>query len=187
MSPAIYAMVDAGDAVIVAPTGTEVEILFPTEDIIAAYRKGNPSLAVINSLTLSIPAEEIENAYGINPPERLLMVLSTEKDKFFADNKITDSETSFLLTYSAASGAYELSDLREYIITMMEKENITSDDCRFTLTPVNVETETTSSNYYYEGTTYVTSISPYVTKLAMTKLDLGNAKIKLTFSRQSAD
>lgn len=187
MSPAIDAMVDAGDAVIVAPTGTEVEIIFPTEDIIAAYRKGNPSLAVINSLTLSIPAEEIENTYGINPPDRLLMVLSTEKDKFFADNKITDSKTSFMLTYSAAAEAYVLSDLREYIITMMEKESITADDCRFTLTPVNVETETTSSSYYYEGTTYVTSISPYVTKPAMAKLDLGKAKIKLTFSRQSAD
>ena len=47
------------------------------------------------------------------------------------------------------------------------------------------EAGTTTSSYYSSGTTYITNVSPYVTKPAMVKLNLEKAKIKLTYSKQS--
>lgn len=187
MSAEIQNMVNAGDAVIVAPTGTEVEVTFPASEIIASFRAGNAALSVLNSLSMKIPAEEIANNYGIEPPAQLLLVLSKDKAKFFADNKITDNKTSFMATYNATTKSYTFSDMRQYILDLLDKENLTAEDYTFTITPVNVETETTSSTYYSSGTTYVTSISPYVTKPAMTKLNLNDAKIIFTFTRQSVN
>lgn len=186
MSQQLTSMVDNGEAVVVAPTGTEVEISFPTRDVISTYKAGSPILSVLNSLSFSIPAATIENSYGIEPPTNLLMVLASEKDEFFAKNKITDNRTSFMATYSATTKSYVFADLRQYIIDMMDKSSVSDADCTFILTPVNVETETSESSYYSSGTTYVTNIAPYVTRPSMTRLDLKNAKIILTFSRQSS-
>ena len=50
-----------------------------------------------------IPAEEISNEYGINPPPNLLFVKSSEKDKFFAESQITDDINTFYATYDEAT------------------------------------------------------------------------------------
>lgn len=184
MSPELTAMVNEGENVIVAPTGTEIEIAFPTQDIIKTYNNGSAKLSVLNSLTFSLPAEEIANNYGITPPTNLLMVIASQKEEFFAKNKITDNRISFLGTYSEATKTYTFSDMRLYLLDMIEKGSISADDCTFVLTPVNVETETVQ-NSYGSSTSYITNISPYVTKPAMAKLNMPDAKIKLTFSRQS--
>ena len=186
MSTSLTERIAAGDPILVAPAGTEVQLTFPTARLIEAYRSGAGQLSVLNDLTFTIPAEEIANDYNIAPPEQILLILSNLKDKFFADNKITDSKTSFVATYNAATKSYTFSSMRQYLLQMLEKTSITDDDCTFTITPVNVQNETTSSSYYSSGTTYVTTIGPYVTKPAMVNLDIKNAKIKLTFTRQSA-
>ena len=186
MSDQLKTMIADGKTVIVPPTGTEVEIKFPAAQIISSYKAGSPILSVLNTLSFSIPASEIENTYGIEPPTNLLMVLASEKDEFFAKNKITDNRKSFMATYSATTKSYVFSDMRLYILDMMEKSTLSEDDFTFIITPVNVETETSQSSYYTSGTTYVTTIAPYVTRPSMANLDLEKAKIILTFSRQSA-
>lgn len=187
ISPQLSSMAQSGEPLIVAPTGMEVTLRMPTRELIKSYLTGAGSLSVLNTLTMSIPAETIENDYGINPPEQVLMVLANEKDKFFADNKITDNKTSFIATYNSTTKTYNFNDMRAYLNTMLEKETISDDDCTFVITAVNVETESTSNSYYQTSTSYVTTISPYVTKPAMVKLNLADTKIKLTYTRQYAN
>lgn len=187
ISPELSTLALSGAPLIVAPAGMEVTMLMPTPDLIQAYRKGAGSLSVLNTLTLSIPAEEIANNYGINPPEQVLLVLANEKDKFFAENKITDNKTSFIATYNSTTKTYDFNDMRGYLAEMLEKETVTADDYTFALTAVNVETESSSNSYYQNSVSYVTTISPYVTKPAMVRLKLEDAKIKLTYTRQYAN
>ena len=178
-------MITSGDNLLVAPAGTEVELEFPLDAVLSSYRRGAGSLSVLNNVSCEIPAEEIANDYGIEVPQQVLMVLKNKKKEFFEKNKIADSKTSFMATYNSARKSYIFSEMRQYILDMLAKSAVTSDDWTFIITPVNVETETTSSSYYSSGTTYITNVSPYVTKPAMVKLNLEKAKIKLTYSKQS--
>lgn len=187
ISPEITALANSGKSIIVAPAGMEVEMAFPAQSIIDTYRKSSGNLSVLNSVTIDIPALAIDNDYGINPPENILMVLKSKKKDFFEQNKITDNKIAFLATYSEAKKMYSFPDMRQYIIDLLEKQSLDADDYIFTITPVNVETETTSSNYYQSGVSYITSISPYVTKPALVELDIPKAKIKVTFTRQYAN
>lgn len=187
ISPEITALANSGKSIIVAPAGMEVEMAFPAQSIIDTYRKSSGNLSVLNSVTIDIPALAIDNDYGINPPENILMVLKSKKKDFFEQNKITDNKIAFLATYSETKKMYSFPDMRQYIIDLLEKQSLDADDYIFTLTPVNVETETTSSNYYQSGVSYITSISPYVTKPALVELDIPKAKIKVTFTRQYAN
>ncbi|MCI9607508.1 MAG: DUF4270 domain-containing protein [Muribaculaceae bacterium] len=187
ISPELTTLAQTGAPLIVAPAGMEVTLQMPTPDLIQTYRKGAGSLSVLNTLTLSIPAEEIANDYGIDPPEQVLLVLANEKDKFFAENKITDNKTSFIATYNSTTKTYDFSEMRGYLAEMLEKETVAADDYTFVLTAVNVETESSSNSYYQTSVSYVTTISPYVTKPAMVRLKLEDAKIKLTYTRQYAN
>ncbi len=185
ISPEIRGMINSGDNILIAPAGTEVELTFPLTDILASYRRGASKLSVLNNVSFEIPAEEIANDYNIEVPQHVLMVLKNKKSEFFEENKIADSGTSFMATYDATKKSYTFSEMRQYILDMLEKSTVTADDWTFILTPVNLETETTSSSYYTSGTTYITNVSPYVTKPAMVKISLDKAKIKMTYSKQS--
>lgn len=185
ISPEIRGMITSGDNLLVAPAGTEVELEFPLDAVLSSYRRGAGSLSVLNNVSCEIPAEEIVNDYGIEVPQQVLMVLKNKKKEFFEKNKIADSKTSFMATYNSARKSYIFSEMRQYILDMLAKNAVTPDDWTFIIAPVNVETETTSSSYYSSGTTYITNVSPYVTKPAMVKLDLAKAKVKLTYSKQS--
>jgi len=178
----------AGEPIVVAPVGRDVEIEFPINSVIDYYQRHSGSLSVVNSLSFKIPAELIENEYGINPPQNLLLVLSDQKEKFFIENKLADNETSFYAAYNATDKCYKFSGMRNYLLKMLAKDNITPADFTFTLAPVTVVTETTSSNSYYGQTTeYVSSIDPYIGAPAMVKLDLDNAEVSLTFAKQTVD
>lgn len=184
ISPEVQARVDNGEPIILAPAGMDVEIEFPTRDIVASYKTNKGVISVINTLSFELPVEKVTNEYGINPPPYLLMVQSSKKDEFFADNDITDNKTSFYAAYNSSTGKYTFTGLRDYLISMLDKD-ITDDDVMFTLTPVNIATETTGSSYYSSGTQYVTDIYPYVDCPAMVKLLFDKAKIKLTYSKQT--
>ncbi len=183
ISEDVQSMADNGESVIVAPAGMDVQITFPTRDIVASYKENSGTLAVINTLTFEIPAETITNDYGIAPPPYLLLIKSSEKEEFFANNDVTDDRTSFYAAYDNSSNSYKFSSMRQYIIDMVNAESINDEDVTFTLTPVSIETETYSS--YYSETVYVNEIAPYVDAPTMVKLNLVNAKIKLTYSKQS--
>lgn len=185
MSENLKKMASGGENVIVSPAGMDVQLTFPTREIIERYRNASGNLSVVNSLYFEIPAEEIDNEYGINPPPYLLFVKSSEKESFFANSSITDDINSFYATYNESSKKYVFSDMRQYIMTMLKKETIEDKDVTFTLTPVNISTETTGSSYYYSGSTYINGVTPYITAPSMVKLNLQNAKIKFTYSKQT--
>ncbi len=184
LSDELKTMAENGDNIIVAPAGMDVEIKFPTNDILNFYRENGGDLTVINSLSFEIPAEEIANDYDITIPPYLMLILSSEKDKFFANSKITDDKTSFYAAYDEVNKKYSFTGLRQYLIDMRDKGELTDEDVTFTLTPVSITTESYSS-YYSSSSAYINEIVPYVQAPAMVKLNLDEAKIKLTFSKQT--
>lgn len=188
IAPQLNDMVAEGQPLIVAPAGLEVEMTFPLNDIIDFYREKSGRLSVINNLTMSIPATNISNTYGIRPPSQLLMVLKKDKDKFFEEGKVTDGVTSFYATFSDATDTYDFSSLRNYLLDALQREEpITADDFTFILTPVTVDAETVYDPYTGSQRVYVKSIVPYVQQPAMAKLRLDGAKIELTFTNQSVN
>lgn len=182
MADELTAMSQNGENIIVAPIGMDVELTFPTREIINSYNANQGELSVINSLSFEIPAEKITNDYNITPPPYLLLVKTSYKDEFFAKGDITNNAESFYAAYNAATHSYIFSDMRAYILDMIEKNEITDEDINFTLTPVSISTENYSS---YDETVYINSIVPYVQTPVMVRLRLDNAKIKFTYSKQT--
>lgn len=184
---ALQARIDAGEQILVAPVGRDVEMTFPLQKVIDYYHENAGSLSVVNTLTIDIPATAIENEYGIEPPTNLLLILKAKKDEFFRKNMLTDDISSFYATYDSANHRYRFSGLRGYLLEALKKESFTPDDYEFVLTPVNVETETNQSNSYYYNTpsTYVSAINPYVGAPALVKLDLDKCTVTFTFSKQT--
>lgn len=180
--------ISQGQQLVVAPAGYDVEIKFPIEDIIRYYKEHKGMLSVVNSLTMSIPVEKISNTYGIEPPKYLLMVKKSERQKFFENSEITDNVNSFYAEYSTSNNAYNFSSFRQYLLDAIAKidkgETLNPDDYTFLLTPVNIETETVSG--YYQNTTVVKTIAPYIDGPAMARLLIDDAEIQFTFSNQSS-
>lgn len=176
----------AGKSLIVAPIGKEVEITFPTKDILAKFNEKHNTLRVVNSLFFEVPAQAISNHYKIAPPAYLLLVLKSKKEEFFSSRSINDDKTSFYAAYNASTHSYTFSNMREYIINMIDKDEITDEDIDFVICPVSVTTETINSSSTSTGTTYTTAICPYVEKPAMAILNLNKAKVRFTFTRQNS-
>lgn len=153
-------------------------------EIVEKYRNTAGDIAMLNALNFEIPVEEIANDYGITPPPYLLFVKTSQKEKFFADNKIDDGVNSFYASYNSSTRKYVFSGMRTYIEDLLKKSEIADEDVDFTITPVNLITETTQGSYAGAATTVVTGIVPYITNPVMARLLLDQAKIKLTFSKQ---
>lgn len=175
-----------GKTMLVGPAGYEVDFEFPTREIISRFRSHQSGAAVVNGLTMSIPADSIANSDGVTAPPYVLMVLKKDRDAFFADNKLPDNKTSFYASYNSTTQTYSFSSLRSYILNMLDKETIEDEDCQFCLVPVQVNTESTSSGYYY-GTQEqtVTEVLPYLTSPVAAVVRFEDAKIKLTYSLQT--
>ncbi len=182
ISPELKKMVASGDNVLAAPAGYEVQMRFPAPEIIASYNRYADKIRVLNTLSLSVPVEVIDNDYDITPPPYVLMVLKNKKDEFFAENSLADNVTSFYAAYNASSKCYSFSGMRGYLIDLLSKENVTEDDYTFVLCPVQVNMETSANSGYGQVSTVVSGIVPYVSKPAMCKILLDKAKIQLTFS-----
>lgn len=178
-----------GENIIIAPIGKDIEVEFPIEDVIDYYNANGGSLAVVNTLSFAIPAEEISNNYGIEPPKNMLLILKSKKDNFFNNNLLADNITSFYTAYNSTSKSYTFSGMRNYLLEMLKRsEAITAEDYTFILTPVTIVSETNVSNSYYGTTTeYISSIDPYIGAPTMVKLNLDDAEISLTFSKQTLD
>lgn len=187
IDPMLVAMASS-NPMLVAPLGYESMIKMPVEDIIASFKKAtNTSMGVVNSLTMQIPCEEIENEYGIEPPAHVLLVPSSERDKFFAEQMIPDNETSFIADYDSATKSYYFSGLRPYLMHMMALDSGSAEfrnHAELSIVPVEVSYETyTNSNYQQVST--VTAVGPHIEGPAMVKLCIDQAKIKLTYSTET--
>ncbi|MDE6277337.1 MAG: DUF4270 domain-containing protein [Muribaculaceae bacterium] len=186
MAPSLKARADRGEALLVAPCGYEVEIKFPTREIINRYRQNSDALSVINSLSLSIPTDSIANSFGVGAPPYALLVRKDKRDEFFENYSLTDNISSFYATYSSETGTYNFGSMRAYIADMLKKDEITDDDCTFLIIPVTVNFESSANTSYYGSASLVeSSIVPYVMSPAMVALKLNEAKIKFTYSLQS--
>ncbi|MDO5395284.1 MAG: DUF4270 domain-containing protein [Bacteroidales bacterium] len=180
MARSLTDKVAAGRTLIVAPAGYSAEVRFPVPEIIRNYNEHVTDLGIVNSLTLKIPVAVIDNDCGIEPPANILMVLKNKKDEFFADNKISDDKISFLGTYDSSAKTYTFSGMRQYLLDMMQKDALTTDDYTFMLVPVNVGVEQSTS-----GSSTINSITPYITAPAMVELLIDKAKITLVYSKQT--
>jgi len=188
IAPDMQQRIDNGEDIIIAPVGRDVEIEFPIRNVMDYYNPNSGSLSVVNTLTFDIPAKKIENDYGIDPPQYLLLILSDKKDKFFLNNDLADNVTSFYASYDATNHRYRFTGLRNYLLEMLKKEELTPADYTFTLTPVTLETEVNSSNSYYGSTTtYVSAVNPYIGAPTMVQLDLQKCAVNFTFSKQTID
>ena len=192
MSEELKQRAQSGETMLIAPTGYDVEFNFPAREILRRYQENSGSLAVVNSLSLSIPAKEIENDYGLTPPPYVLLVKKKDKDKFFAGTQINDNLSSFYASYNSTTKSYTFSSMRDYILDIIKKGEATEEDEEFVICPALVSFYVNSnSNYYsyYYGynttSTQVSSITPYVTEPVMATLDFSNAKIKFSYSKQT--
>lgn len=192
MADRLRTMAAEGKSVLVAPAGMDVEFRFPAREIVENYRNNCGPLSVVNSLYFTIPVERIANNYGIEPPPYILMVKKSRKEKFFADAQINDTRHAFYAEYNQSTNSYIFSSLRDYIMSLINADEITDEDVDFVITPVNVITETQSSgnsyySYYYGSTSssVVSAITPYVNLPVMCVLDMNNAKIKFSYSKQN--
>ena len=191
---AVTAMVNRGEAIIAAPAGYEVQVRFPIQDIIDKYLANvGTNQAVINSLTLTLPVSIPVTEYSIKPPTYLLMVKTSKKDAFINGDSLVNNKDSFYAIYDAADKEYEFTGLRDYIINIINNQGgiATEDDFNFTITPVDVTNYTypMSYSYYYSSSTSstVTKISPMVSRPAIVRLLLDQAKTKMTYSKQIVD
>lgn len=189
ISSAITERVSDGESILLAPAGMDVEIKFPGREIIAAYKAGiGDGIGVINRLNFRLPVRNIENNYNIGAPSDVLLVLKKERDEFFLQNKLPDNVTSFRASLSSLSDGslcYTFPSMREYVLDLMKKETITDDDVTFLLVPVLATTETNSS--YYDTSTTLTAITPYVLEPKMTQILPEKAKIHFVYSRQTTN
>lgn len=192
ISPALQSRIDDGAQIVAAPVGMELKVRFPAPELIASYRSGNSRLSVLNSVTFTVPAARIANDFNFGAPGYLLLVLSKDREQFFAKNQLPDSKTSFYATYDSNTGMYTFGDMRDYLVGLLEKDNVTEDDYTFNILPVSVTFDTNSSSsyyYYYYGTQQQTlsTITPYVASPVMSELFLDKAKVKLTYSTQTVE
>ena len=176
-------MIQNGDNILVAPTGTNVEISFPINDIIERYMKNKGDMTVINSLTFEIPVAKIANKYNITPPPYVLLIKKSDVNSFFANSQVTDNESSFYAAYNKEKNSYQFSDMRSYIVNMIKKDEIKPEDSEFVIIPVSVNTENIVSSS--TSTIYLKDIVPYIETPAMAKLLLDKAIIKFTYSTQT--
>ena len=191
---AITSMVNSGQAMIVAPAGYEVEVRFPIQDIIDKYLSNiRNNQSIINTLSLELPVSVPVTEYDIQPPTYLLMVKTAKKETFINGDSLTNNKDSFYAVYDSSSKKYVFSDLREYMLNIINNQGgiASEEDFNFTITPVDMTTYTYSSSYsYYYGSTstsLVTKISPMVSRPAIACLLLDKAKIKISYSKQIVD
>ena len=186
--------VNAGEAIIAAPAGYEVQLRFPIQDIIDHYQANvGRNQSIINKLTLELPVSVPETQYDIQPPTYLLMVKTSKKETFVNGDSLTNNKDSFYAVYDSSTSSYVFSGLRDYVINIINNQGgiATEDDFNFTVTPIDVTTYTYPQSYSYYGYTssssVVTKISPMVSRPALARLLLDQAKIKITYSKQIVD
>ena len=182
----VQAMVNAGEPLIVAPAGYEVQVSFPIQDIIDKYQANvGASQSIISSLGLELPVTIPETQYDIQPPTYLLMVKTAYKDAFINGDSLANNKDSFYAIYDPLNKCYTFAGLRDYILDIIDNHGgiAREEDINFTITPVDVVNYSYSS-YYGQQQNTVTKISPMVSRPAIVRLALERAKVKVVYSKQ---
>lgn len=173
-----------------APIGYMPIIHFPTKNIIDKYNEKMSETHkiqnILNSLAFTIPAV-VEEGAKLSPPEHLLFIRASQVKNFFEQKLLPDDISTIYATYDKANKVYNFGNISSYIRSVMQREDptVTEDDETIALIPVQILSETSSN--YYNTTTSVTSVTPYCASPAFVKLDLNEAKIKITYTTQKAN
>jgi hypothetical protein len=192
--PLIESLIDDGKTIVMGPAGYEVKASFPIQNIIDKFRENTKdALGVINYLSLEIPAEQIPNRYKIAPPKYLLMVKESYRDQFFEKDSLTNNKDAFYAEYNELKKSYTFTGLRDYVLDIINHKGgqATDEDINFIIMPIDVTVFNNTSSYYsyyYPSTTstqVVTKIAPAISKPCLAMLDLDNAIVKLTYSKQT--
>lgn len=186
LSDKLKDMAASGKSIITTPGGYLTDITFPAKEILERYNQNSSRLTVVSSLSMEIPAEEIKNDYGIGVAPYLLMVKKADREKFFQNNSLPDEVTTFTAPYNVAKKSYSFTTLRTYILSLIEKGEITPEDTEFSLVPVDITSENVT-NYDNTITTYVTRCANYISKPTMTLLDTENTIINFTYTKQEIE
>ena len=161
LDPALRAEVENGAPLMIAPAGYEVKLRFPAPEVIAAFKEGSK----------------------VDVPPYALMVLSKDRDEFFAQNKLPDNKTSFYCQYDQRLRRYAFSGMVSYLKDLMDKEDeLTPEDYTFTIVPVQVNFELDMTSY--QQNYIVSEVVPYIAAPAVARFDFSKAKVNLTYSRQ---
>lgn len=176
------AMSDDGEVVLTTPGGYIAQFDFPAQSLIDLYQEKNTNLSTVNELTLYIPAVSFDSTDGIGVAQNILLVKTSEYEDFFNENRIPDNLTSFTGIYDPVNERYYFSSMRNYFLELLKKDTLTQDDINFTLVPIEIETETSSS--YYNESTYVTKCVPYTSRPTMSLLKTNEASVNFSFSTQ---
>lgn len=179
-------LADNGKSIITTPGGYYVKVNFPAKELIDMYDKDLYRMSIVSKLSFEIPAEAVENDYGLQAVPHLLMVKSTEMESFFRENKVPDGKTSFYAPYNSETKSYTFSGMRDYILGLIDKgEAPAESETEFSLIPVIVSTEDVAG--YTSTTTYVTRCAPYIGRPTVTQLDTDHAIVCFSFSRQTLE
>lgn len=183
-SAEIKAMADAGEPVVVSPAGYNVKIDMPVNDILNRFTKlETEGQIVLNTVTLTVPVTEIANSAGIAPPQYMLLVKASEKDKFFANSTLPDNKTSFYTEYNKTTKTYSFTGLRPYVKSVLDGEFADEDGIEdFYLIPVDA-TFIQSRDYLGNIKKTLTDMIPQLSTPAMAKI--GKPKIVATFSKKN--
>ena len=203
ISESVRQMVADGDAIIQTPAAYDVELNLPVQEILDRFKNDTDAQTVFNSVSLEIPAVELVNSRSIAPPEYLLLIPADRKNKFLSETNVPDNVTSFYAQYDATNGCYTFSEMRQYFLKLLdEKGGIAEpEDCLFSLTPIDVLFDESSSstgynytNYYYylyygyfpsssSSASSPIEVLPAMERPSIVKLDLENANLRLYYSR----
>lgn len=184
VSDYIKNLVASGEKIITTPGGYLMQLNFPAQDLVDRYNSGDRNLSMVNDLYFTIPAEVIENDYGIGATPDLLLIKTSEMEDFFNNNKLPDNKTSFTAAYDSTNKKYTFSSMRQYILDLINKGTVTEEDTDFTIVPVEITSESVTNSYYGSTSTYVTKCTPYTKKPTMTRLHADEALIVFSFSSQ---
>lgn len=184
-SKSVTEAVGRGEVLLVAPAGYNVDITFPTQEIVDQYWKSSGNISVVNNLTLTLPASEVDNDYDIGVPPNLLLVKTKDLAEFFSKNKVPDNVSSFVAAYSETDKSYTFSSMRSYLMPLIESgEPVSAEDMEFTIVPVAITREKSSNS---SASSVIVSCVPYIARPTMCRFNLDNAKIKFTYSQQQID
>lgn len=187
LSPEVTDLVNRGENIVVSPTGYDVEFEFPIREIISSYKSENRGESAVNTLTFSLPVDSVANESKFGPAPSMLMVLKSKKSEFFKNNSLPDQITSFTADYDSQNGRYYFGSMRAYLMSLIDKDEITPEDYTFVLTPVYIVTEANTNSYYGTTTIVTTGVTPYISGPTLTKILFDKAKIKFTYSNQIAN
>lgn len=92
-----------------SPAGLHTEVELPIKEMLSSEHKND----TINCIRLSFRRYNNgkQDPATLKQPESLLLIGKGKAEEFFAENKLPDSETSYMATYSASTNAYTFANI----------------------------------------------------------------------------